>query len=130
MSESTKLTGYEHRDEFLQEMGFTSVEIARVQAIRARPHGQGMQSDRGYVPRLFSEYKSWHKRMYAQVFGDVAAETIFGKGPWLRRNYEAEKRRKGLDKKVQALNERQSHSLDVLQQSNRSLYSSHSKEKA
>ena|SRR5208283_5720720 len=34
MSETNRLTGEEHRDDFLIDMGFTSVEIARVQAIR------------------------------------------------------------------------------------------------
>ena len=78
-----KLTGDEHRDDFLIEMGFTSVEIAKVKALRARPHGQGKRNDRFVVPRLFSEYKDYHKTYYAEVFGDAAAEVIWGIGPWL-----------------------------------------------
>jgi hypothetical protein len=79
-----KLTGDEHRDDFLIEMGFTSVEIAKIQTIRLRPRThQGRRSDVYPIPKLYSEYKAFHKRCFADVFGDGAAEAIFGIGPWL-----------------------------------------------
>jgi hypothetical protein len=81
--ESNRLTGCEHRDEFLQEMGFSALEIARVAAMRGRSRGQGSRVDIFALPKLFSRYNSFHKKCYVEVFGDAAAEAIFGFGPWL-----------------------------------------------
>ena len=78
-----RLTGNEHRDEFLIEMGFSTLEIARVKAVRDRPRGQGSRVDLFALPKLFGDYNSFHKRCYAEVFGDAAATVIFGRGPWL-----------------------------------------------
>jgi len=81
-----RLTGQEPDERFLIEMGFSSVEISRVAAIKGRPRNhQGLRSDIMPLPRLFSEYSGLHKRCYAEVFGDAAAEVIFGYGPWLGR---------------------------------------------
>jgi hypothetical protein len=77
------LDGEEVRDAFLAEIGFTSQEIERVRAIRARPRSgnQGKRNDLPfYLPRHFSEYTQTHKRLYAQCFGVAAAEIIWGKG--------------------------------------------------
>ena len=80
-----RLTGQEPDEHFLAEMGFSSLEIARVQAIKSRPRShQGMRSDILPVPRLFSQYNRLQKHCYSEVFGEAAAEAIFGKGPWLR----------------------------------------------
>ena len=80
---SNRLSGDEHKDEFLQAMGFSTLEIERIRAIRARPRDRGQQKT-FELPRLYSEYKNWQKTCFAEVFGDAAAETIFGAGPWLK----------------------------------------------
>jgi hypothetical protein len=110
--DTNRLTGNEHKDDFLVEMGFSSVEIAKVQALRSRPRGQGQRNDRFVIPKLFSDYNSFHKSCYADVFGDAAAEVIFGRGPWLakeRRIADALHRKgKSLDSLPQANHKRRS----------------------
>ena len=80
-----RLTGQEPNVEFLAEMGFSSLEIERVKAIRARRRERTRADILPSVPRLFSEYTLFDKRCYREVFGDAAAEAIFGYGPWLYR---------------------------------------------
>jgi hypothetical protein len=83
LSDSTRLTGDDPDARFLTEMGLSTLEIARVAAIKARPDRKP-RTGFDEVPRRFSEYKAYHKRMYAEVFGDAAAEAVFGYGPWLK----------------------------------------------
>jgi hypothetical protein len=137
----------EHKNNFLIEMGFTSLEIARVQAIKNRKRNkQGTRNDICVVPKLFSDYNSVHKLCYAQVFGDAAAEAIFGIGPWLTRirnervrgprkrkfcKGSLEKREihiegKGLDSKsLQENRDRRTDSCPVQPQGDSRLHSSH-----
>ena len=86
-----RLTGQEPDVDFLIQTGFSSIEIARISAIKSRPARQH-QTSISVVPCLFSEYNGMHKACYAEVFGDEAAKLIFGDGPWLK-SWQREKRR-------------------------------------
>jgi hypothetical protein len=65
---------------------FSKVEYARLCAIKARP-----KSERGYghepcpLPKRVSQYSQSQKTFYAEIYGDAAAEIVFGVGPWLGR---------------------------------------------
>jgi hypothetical protein len=96
MSSSTRLTGDDPDERFLTEMGLSTLEIARVAEIKARKNRKP-RTGFDVVPRRFSEYKSYHKRMYAEVFGDAAAEAVFGRGPWLK----AEQSRMSFERQIE-----------------------------
>ena len=93
-----RLTGQEPDVDFLMQMGFNAVELEKIRQIKhARPRSmQGRRNDIPVLPKKFSEYNYMQKCCYADVFGDVAAEVIWGRGPWMKtfRKARAEERRR------------------------------------
>ena len=60
--------------------GFSTVEIERVKAIKSR--GPSLYQDLVPLPRRFVDFSKSQKGLYAECFGEKAAEHFFGPGPW------------------------------------------------